>query len=104
FPPLRTLYRTNLPIPATPFLGREKELTEVCELLGRQDVRLLTLSGAGGSGKTRLALQAAAGGSDAYPQGVWWIPLAPLQDAADVAPAAVRALGGSGSLAEVVGD
>jgi predicted ATPase len=104
FPPLRTLYRTNLPIPATPFLGRAEELVQVQELLGREAVRLLTLSGAGGSGKTRLALQAAAAAADEYPQGVWWVPLAPLQDAGEVAPAAVRALGGGGSLAELVGD
>ena len=104
FPPLRTLYRTNLPIPATPFLGRAEELEQVRALLGRQDVRLLTLSGAGGSGKTRLALQAAAAAADEYPQGVWWVPLAPLQDAGEVAPAAVRALGGGGTLAELVGD
>ena len=104
FPPLRTLYRTNLPIPSTPFLGRADELTQVRELLGREDVRLLTLSGAGGSGKTRLALQAAGAAADEYPQGVWWVPLAPLQDAGEVAPAAVRALGGGGTLAELVGD
>jgi predicted ATPase len=104
FPPLRTLYRTNLPIPATPFLGRIEELAEVHELLAREDVRLLTLSGPGGSGKTRLALQAAGAAADDYPHGVWWVPLAPLQDAAQVAPAAVRALGGSGGLAEVVAD
>src|SRR5919204_4946256 len=62
FPPLKTLYQTNLPVPATPFLGRETELAEVVELLGRDDVRLVTVTGAGGAGKTRLALQAAAGG------------------------------------------
>jgi len=102
FAPLKTLYRTNLPIPATPFLGRDHELAEVCGLLARDDVRLLTLTGAGGSGKTRLALQAAGGLADAYPDGVWWVPLAPLTDSADVGPAAVRALGGGGTLPEVV--
>ena len=56
FPPLKTLYRTNLPVPATPFLGRERELEEVGALLARDDVRLLTLTGPGGTGKTRLAL------------------------------------------------
>jgi predicted ATPase len=102
FPPLKTLYRTNLPIPATPFLGREHELREVRELLTRDDARLLTLTGAGGSGKTRLALQAAGELTEAYPDGVWWVPLAPLTDPADVGAAAARALGDGGSLPEIV--
>src|SRR5690242_13450438 len=58
FPRLKTLYATNLPVPATTFVGRRRELAEVEQLLRREDVRLLTLAGAGGSGKTRLALQA----------------------------------------------
>jgi predicted ATPase len=102
FPPLKTLYRTNLPIPATPFLGREHELSDVRALLARNDARLLTLTGAGGSGKTRLALHAAGGAAEAYPDGVWWVPLAPLAGPPDVGPAAVRALGGGGSLPELV--
>jgi predicted ATPase len=102
FAPLKTLYRTNLPVPATPFLGRDHELTEVRELLARDDTRLLTLTGAGGSGKTRLALQAAGDAAEAYPDGVWWVPLAPLADPADVAPAAARALGGGGTVPEIV--
>jgi len=62
FPPLRTLdaYRNNLPLQPTPLLGREKEVSEVCEILRDDELRLLTLSGPGGTGKTRLALQAAA--------------------------------------------
>lgn len=75
FPALKSLYRTNLPVPATPFLGRERELQEVVELLSGSDARLLTLTGPGGTGKTRLALQAAGLASDAYPDGVWWIHL-----------------------------
>jgi predicted ATPase/class 3 adenylate cyclase len=104
FPPLKTLYRTNLPIPATPFLGRDHELADVQQLLAREDTRLLTLTGAGGSGKTRLALQAAGEAAEEYPDGVWWVPLAPLADPADVAPATARALGGGGTLPELVGD
>ncbi len=104
FPRLKTLYQTNLPVPATPFLGREDELAAVGELLARDDVRLLTLTGAGGSGKTRLALQAVAAAADEYPQGVWWVPLAEVRDSGDVLPAAARALGGGASLEEIVGD
>jgi hypothetical protein len=71
FPRLKTLYQTNLPVPATPFLGRGRELAEVAELLGGE--RLVTLTGAGGSGKTRLALQSAGAAADGFPQGVWWV-------------------------------
>lgn len=102
FPDLKVLYRTNLPIPATEFLGREHELADVRRLLARDDARLLTLTGAGGSGKTRLALHAAGEAAEAYPDGVWWVPLAPLADPADVGPAAARALGGGGLLPELV--
>jgi predicted ATPase len=102
FPPLKTLCRTNLPIPATPFLGREHELADVRTLLAQDDARLLTLTGAGGSGKTRLALQAAAEAADSYPDGVWWVPLAPLTDPADVGAAAAHALGGGGRLADLI--
>ena len=102
FPPLKTLYRTNLPVPATQFLGREHELGDVRKLLARDDARLVTLTGAGGSGKTRLALHAAGEVAEAYPDGIWWVPLAPLTDAADVGPAAARVLGGGGTLPELV--
>ena len=71
FPALKSLYRTNLPVPATPFLGREHELAEVVTLL--EGARLLTLTGPGGTGKTRLGLQAAAEASDRYPDGVFWV-------------------------------
>jgi predicted ATPase/class 3 adenylate cyclase len=103
FPALKSLYRTNLPVPATPFLGRERELAQVIDLLSA-DARLLTLTGPGGTGKTRLALQAAALASDAYPDGVWWIPLAPLRDPALVVTTAGQALGSKNGLAEHIAD
>jgi predicted ATPase/class 3 adenylate cyclase len=92
FPPIRGLYRTNLPVPATAFLGREEELAMVVGMLDEPDVRLVSLVGPGGAGKTRLALQAAAEASDAYPDGVFWAPLAPLRDPALVLPAVAAAL------------
>jgi predicted ATPase/class 3 adenylate cyclase len=100
FPALKSLYRTNLPVPATPFLGRERELAEVVELLGREDVRLLTLTGPGGTGKTRLAAQAAGLASGAYPDGIWWVPLASLRDPQLVLESAAQVLGVKGGLAE----
>jgi predicted ATPase/class 3 adenylate cyclase len=92
FPPLRSLYRTNLPLPATPFLGRERELREVAALLGREDVRLVTLTGPGGAGKTRLALQSAAEAADSYPDGVRWVALAEVRDPSLVLAAVAQAL------------
>ena len=104
FPPLRSLYRTNLPVPATPFLGRERELAEVAELISRQDVRLLTLTGPGGTGKTRLAMQAVAEASDGFQDGVFWVPLAPLRDAEHVFDQAAQALGSGEHLSAQVGE
>jgi predicted ATPase/class 3 adenylate cyclase len=103
-PRLKTLHQTNLPIPATAFLGREAELADLATLLARDDVRLVTLTGPGGTGKTRLALQAAADAADAHPHGVWWVPLAALRDPALVVESAAKALGAEGDLAEHIGD
>ena len=103
YPPLKTLYQTNLPVPATPFLGREDELAAVGGLLADNELRLLTLTGAGGSGKTRLALQAAGAAADGYPGGIWWVPLAPVSDPEGVFETAAGALGVSGSLDEAIG-
>ena len=80
FPQLRTLYHSNLPVPATRFIGRERELAEIVERLTDTETRLLTLLGPGGTGKTRLALQAAAEVAEHYPDGMHWVPLAPLRD------------------------
>ncbi|MEO5704559.1 MAG: adenylate/guanylate cyclase domain-containing protein [Candidatus Limnocylindrales bacterium] len=104
FPALKTLHHTNLPIPATPFLGRERELAEVVALLSRKDLRVLTLTGPGGTGKSRLALQAAAELSEGYSDGVFWVPLAPLREPELVLETAARAVGGKGGLAEQIGD
>jgi predicted ATPase/class 3 adenylate cyclase len=102
FPPLKSLHQTNLPVPATPFLGREKELPEVVEHLGR--TRLLTLTGPGGTGKTRLALAASALVAEDYPDGVWWVPLAPLRDPQLVLSTASQALGARNGPADHIGD
>ena len=102
FPPLRSLHRTNLPVPPTPFLGRERELEEVSARLV-DGARLLTLTGAGGSGKTRLALQAAGAVADGFPDGVYWVPLASLQDPQLVHEAAAQAVGADGDVVAHVG-
>jgi predicted ATPase/class 3 adenylate cyclase len=93
FPPLKTLHRTNLPIPATPFLGREGELARTLALARDPANRLLTLTGTGGTGKTRLALQLAAELADDHPGGVFWTALAPLRDAGSIHSAIAQALG-----------
>jgi predicted ATPase len=102
FPPLKSLHQTNLPIAATPFLGREKELPEVLGLL--DETRLLTLTGPGGTGKTRLAAQAAALASEQYPDGVWWVPLAPLRDPQLVLATASQTLGARNGVADHIGE
>jgi predicted ATPase len=104
FPHLESLNQTHLPIPSSPFFGREQELREVLGLLSRENVRLLTLTGPGGTGKTRLAAQAASLSSSQYPHGVWWVPLAPLRDPQLVLATAGQALGSKNGLAEHIAD
>jgi predicted ATPase/class 3 adenylate cyclase len=93
FPPLRTLDSLpgNLPAQATSFLGRDGDLVEVRKLL--RETRLLTLTGVGGVGKTRLAVQAAADAAASYKDGVWLIELAGVADPAAIAHAVASVLG-----------
>jgi predicted ATPase len=102
FPPLRTLRHVHLPVQATPLLGRERELAELLELA--ESHRLITLTGTGGSGKTRLSLALAAERSEHYVDGVWWVSLAAVSDPELVVPAIAAAVGGVDDLAAHLGD
>jgi predicted ATPase/class 3 adenylate cyclase len=95
FPPLKTLdtHPNNLPIQPTPFIGREKEVAALIQLLRRPDVRLVTLSGPGGVGKTRLALQVAAELCDDFTDGVFVVALAPVNAPEQVVSALAQTLG-----------
>ena len=95
FPPLNTLENRFTSLPAVPnaFVGRERELAEAGALLARDDVRLLTLIGPGGTGKTRLALQVASGLVDELPGGAAFVSLTPVRDWELVMPAIAQALG-----------
>ena len=103
FPPLKTISNTNLPRPASSFVGRAAELEEVRFQLGR-GVRLLTLTGPGGSGKTRLALEAAARLVPEYKAGVFWVGLASLRDPSLVTETIAQTLGARGGLADHIAE
>jgi predicted ATPase/class 3 adenylate cyclase len=104
FPPLRSLYRTNLPVPANPLIGRKKELVDLLRALADDTARVVTVTGAGGIGKTRLAIAAAAEASDDFPNGVWFVDLSPVRDPALVLPTAAHAMGAEGELTHYVRD
>jgi predicted ATPase len=103
FPPLKTISNTNLPRPASSFVGRDKEVGEVASLL-QDGARLLTLSGPGGSGKTRLAIEAAATLVPEFKAGVFWVGLAPLRDPALVAETIGQTLGAKDGLVEHIAE
>jgi len=98
FPPLKTLDASNLPVAANPLIGRDAELGELIPLL-RDETRVVTVTGAGGTGKTRLALQAAAEVAGDFPDGVFWIPLQALADADLVLATVAEAVGARDGLA-----
>jgi predicted ATPase/class 3 adenylate cyclase len=108
FPPLASLnaIRTNLPVQLTSFVGRERQVAEVRQLLaGSFDAgptRLVTIFGPGGAGKTRLSLQVAAEVLDAFQDGVWFVELAPISDPSLAAVAIARTLGISETLGSLL--
>jgi predicted ATPase len=103
FPPLKTISNTNLPRPASSFVGRERERTELVSLLSN-GTRLVTLSGPGGSGKTRLAIEAASELVPAFKGGVFWVGLAALREPALVAEAIGKTLGAKNGLVEHIAE
>ena len=103
FPPLMTLSNTNLPRPASSFVGREREVSEVASLL-RDGTRLLSLTGPGGTGKTRLAVEAGVELVPEFKNGVFWVGLAALRDPVLVTETIAQTLGANDGLTEYVGE
>jgi predicted ATPase/class 3 adenylate cyclase len=95
FPHLKTVdaRRTNLPLQSTPLIGRDREVSEICTLMRGDDARLVTLTGPGGTGKTRLGLQAAAELLDEFADGVFLVALASITEPALVVPTIAHTLG-----------
>ena len=103
FPPLKTISNTNLPTPASSLVGRQGEVKAVTSLLedGR---RLVTLAGPGGTGKTRLSIEAASVLVPQFRNGVFWVGLAPLKDPALVGEEIARTIGAQDGLAEHIAE
>ena len=104
FPPLRTISNTNLPVPLSSFVGREHEVTEVVSLIQDEAARLVTLAGPGGTGKTRLALEAAGELVSEFGAGVFWIGLSPVRDPELVVDTIAQTLGAKQELAAHIGE
>ena len=103
FPPLKTISNTNLPRPASSFVGREREVDDITALL-RNGARFVTLTGPGGSGKTRLAIESAAELVGDLPAGVFWVGLASLLDPGLVIPTVAQTLGAKEELHAHIGE
>ena len=103
FPPLKTISNTNLPRPASSFVGRDREVDEVAALL-QDGARLVTLTGPGGSGKTRLGIEAAASLVPDFKAGVFWVGLAALRDPALVSDTIGQVIGAKDGLAAHIGE
>jgi len=103
FPPLKTISNTNLPRPASSFIGRGREVAEVVSLL-RNGARLVTLSGPGGAGKTRLGLESASELVPEYRNGLFWVSLAALRDPDLVLETVAQRLGAREELASHIGE
>jgi predicted ATPase/class 3 adenylate cyclase len=103
FPPLKTISNTNLPRPASSFVGRAREREELVSLF-RDGSRLVTLSGPGGSGKTRLGVEVASEIVSDFKAGVFWVGLAQLRDPSLVIETTARMLGAKGGLAEHISE
>ena len=103
FPPLKTISNTNLPRPASSFVGRAREVDGVVALV-QEGARLVTLTGPGGSGKTRLAIEAAAELVPDFKAGVFWVGLAALREPDLVVETIGQTLGVKGALADHIGE
>jgi predicted ATPase/class 3 adenylate cyclase len=102
FPPLKTISNTNLPRPASSFMGRDAEVAKISGLL-QDGARILTLTGPGGSGKTRLGIEAAATLVTEFKAGVFWVDLAPIRDPVLVTETIGQVLGAKDGLADHIG-